>query len=65
MGAIGIKETLAYLDGKIDKFELHELISIHTGQLAKRQETFNKSQFPQRIKQLRTDLINNIKLIFN
>ncbi len=45
MKAIGIKETLEFLDGKIDKEELEELISIHTGQLAKRQQTFNKSQF--------------------
>lgn len=64
MGAIGIKETLLYLDGKIDKKELLEWISIHTAQLAKRQETFNNSQFPQRIKLLKNDLKKNIKLIF-
>jgi len=46
MKAIGIAECLAYLDGKIDKKALHNLISIHTAQLAKRQETFNKKQFP-------------------
>ena len=45
MSSIGIKETLDYLDGKIDKDKLEELISIHTAQLAKRQRTFNKSQF--------------------
>jgi len=45
MQSIGIKETLDYLDGKIDKKELQELISIHTAQLAKRQRTFNRSQF--------------------
>ncbi len=65
MGAIGIKETLLYLDGKIDKKELHEWITIHTAQLAKRQETFNKSQFPQRIKLLKNDLRKNIRSIFN
>ncbi len=64
MGAIGIKETLAYLDGKIDKKKLHELITIHTGQLAKRQETFNKSQFTDRIKLLKDDLRKKIKSIF-
>jgi len=48
MKAIGIKETLAYLDGEIDIAKLHELISIHTGQLAKRQTTFNRSQFRQK-----------------
>jgi len=45
MGSIGIVETLDYLDSKINKKELEELISIHTAQLAKRQRTFNKSQF--------------------
>ncbi|WP_373071584.1 tRNA (adenosine(37)-N6)-dimethylallyltransferase MiaA [Sulfurimonas sp.] len=45
MGAIGIVEVLDYLDGKIDKKEMLELISIHTAQLAKRQQTFNKNQF--------------------
>jgi len=45
MGSIGIVETLDYLDGKINKEQLEEQIYIHTSQLAKRQRTFNKSQF--------------------
>ena len=45
MSAIGIVETLDYLDGKISKKELQENIYIHTAQLAKRQRTFNRSQF--------------------
>jgi len=45
MKAIGIKETLAYLDGAYDKAKLSEQISTHTAQLAKRQTTFNTSQF--------------------
>ena len=45
MGSIGILETLDYLDGKINKDQLNEQISIHTAQLAKRQRTFNRSQF--------------------
>jgi tRNA dimethylallyltransferase len=45
MGAIGIVEVLEYLDGKVTKDEMLELISIHTAQLAKRQQTFNKTQF--------------------
>jgi tRNA dimethylallyltransferase len=64
MGAIGIKETLLYLDGKVDKKKLENLISIHTAQLAKRQETFNKSKFPERIKLLKTDLNKKIRSIF-
>jgi len=48
MKAIGIKETLAYLDGQYDQKTLKEKIAIHTGRLAKRQETFNRSQFKER-----------------
>ncbi len=45
MKAIGIIETLEYLDGKINKNELAKLVSTHTSQLAKRQQTFNTHQF--------------------
>ncbi len=45
MKAIGIKETLAYLDGIYTKSALEEKIAVNTGRLAKRQETFNRSQF--------------------
>ena len=49
MKAIGIKETLDFLDGKIKtKDELIQKISINTGQLAKRQQTFNKTQFKEK-----------------
>jgi len=45
MKAIGIKETLAYMDGVYNKKELLEKITINTSRLAKRQTTFNNSQF--------------------
>ncbi|MCK9492444.1 MAG: tRNA (adenosine(37)-N6)-dimethylallyltransferase MiaA [Sulfurimonas sp.] len=45
MNAIGIVEVLDYLDGKITKEKMSELISTHTSQLAKRQQTFNRTQF--------------------
>ncbi len=45
MKAIGIKETLAYLDGVYDKKLLLEKITTNTARLAKRQKTFNNSQF--------------------
>jgi len=45
MGAIGIVEVLDFLDGKTTLEQMLELISIHTAQLAKRQQTFNKTQF--------------------
>ena len=45
MKSIGIKETLAYLDGIYDKKLLLEKISTNTARLAKRQTTFNNSQF--------------------
>ena len=43
--AIGLKECLDFLDNKIDKTKLENLITTHTCQLAKRQETFNRSKF--------------------
>ena len=48
MKSIGIKEVLAYLDGYYNKIEMEEKIVIHTTQLAKRQRTFNKSQFKEK-----------------
>ena len=45
MRAIGIRETLAYLDGCYDKKMLKEKIVTNTARLAKRQTTFNNSQF--------------------
>ena len=45
MKAIGIIETLEYLDGRIDKKTLTDEITTHTAQLAKRQQTFNLNQF--------------------
>jgi tRNA dimethylallyltransferase len=50
MGAIGIKETLGYLDGIYDKTMLVEKITTNTARLAKRQTTFNTSQFKDVIK---------------
>ncbi|BAF69417.1 tRNA (adenosine(37)-N6)-dimethylallyltransferase MiaA [Nitratiruptor sp. SB155-2] len=50
MKAIGIKETIHYLDGKIKNIkDLEHAISTHTAQLAKRQQTFNKTQFKNKI----------------
>ena len=45
MASIGIIETLEYLDGRLTKKELEEKIATNTARLAKRQVTFNKSQF--------------------
>ena len=50
MKSIGIKETLAYLDGVYDKKMLIEKITTNTARLAKRQTTFNNSQFKDVIK---------------
>lgn len=44
--SIGLKECKEYFEGKISsKEELLSLISTHTAQLAKRQSTFNRTQF--------------------
>jgi len=48
MKAIGIKETLEYLDGKLNIDKLIEKITINTYHLAKRQQTFNKTQFKEK-----------------
>ena len=50
MKAIGIKETLAYLDGHYTKKEMIEKITTNTARLAKRQKTFNNSQFKNVVK---------------
>ena len=64
MNSIGIVESLDYLDGKIYKKQLEELISIHTAQLAKRQRTFNKSKFKNIYKDKLENLENKIISIF-
>jgi len=45
MGAIGIVEVLEYLDAKVTKDAMLKNIATHTAQLAKRQQTFNRTQF--------------------
>lgn len=50
MKAIGIKETLDYLDGIYDRSMLEEKITTNTARLAKRQTTFNNSQFESVVK---------------
>jgi len=49
MKAIGIIEVLEYLDGFVTKDEMIENIITHTVQLAKRQQTFNRTQFSESI----------------
>ena len=46
--AIGIIEVYDYLDGHISKEQMKEEVITHTAQLAKRQQTFNRGQFPSR-----------------
>ena len=65
MKSIGIIETLEYLDGKIDKKELEGLIFTHTAQLAKRQRTFNRSQFNNVFKGDLSLLLKEIPYFFN
>jgi tRNA dimethylallyltransferase len=54
--AIGIKETLEFLEGKYAIDKLEEMINIHTRQLAKRQKTFNVSQFDSRLTLAKIDV---------
>ena len=50
MKSIGIKETLEFLDGFLNSDELAKKISQNTAKLAKRQRTFNSTQFPLHVK---------------
>jgi len=49
MKAIGIIEVLAYLDGVFSKETMTQAIITHTTQLAKRQQTFNRTQFEEAV----------------
>ena len=64
MKSIGIKETLEFLDGKLTKNELIEQISTHTAQLAKRQTTFNRTQFSDKT-MIKNDEIEAFEKIFS
>lgn len=59
--AIGPKEILSYLRNEINMTQAEELINIHTSQLAKRQRTFNKTQFGEHYLQEFTVLKDIIK----
>jgi tRNA dimethylallyltransferase len=60
MRSIGIKETLQFLDGFLNKNELVEKITTNTAQLAKRQRTFNSTQFAPHVKGSPKDIYTNI-----
>ena len=66
MSSIGVIETLEYLDGKLSKQELEDKISLNTSKLAKRQNTFNKSQLTEKtsniIENLNSDIIKHFSL---
>ena len=56
MKAIGIKEVLDYFDGKYSYNQMRDKIITNTARLAKRQVTFNKSQF-KRVDNLKLDKV--------
>lgn len=65
MKSIGIIETLEYLDGKLNKNELEQKIVSNTAQLAKRQRTFNKSQFGNKqVRNILSSLNSDILKLF-
>ena len=65
MSSIGIVETLEYLDGKISKQELEDKIIQNTLKLAKRQNTFNKGQFTNRVSNIIPSLNSEIIKYFS
>ncbi len=58
--AIGIKEVLDFLDGKLNKKEMEEKIATNTAKLAKRQQTFNKTQFTNIIRKPADELYEDM-----
>ena len=64
MGSIGIIETLEYLDGKLNKKQLEEKITLNTAKLAKRQNTFNKGQFKNKTSNIIENLNSDILKYF-
>lgn len=56
MKAIGIKEVLDFFDGRYSRAEVEEKIVTNTLHLAKRQRTFNTSQFPTHPKAILSEL---------
>ena len=64
MKAIGIIEVLEYLDGSCTKEEMIENIITHTAQLAKRQQTFNRTQFKEAVSAELGALPNLINKVF-
>lgn len=66
LNSIGLKECGEFLRGELGKDELYEQICTHTAQLAKRQRTFNKSQFLEnKISQDLANLENSINEFIN
>lgn len=65
MKAIGIVEVLDYFDGRYGYKAMRERIVINTARLAKRQRTFNRSQFPKVIRGDRARLKKEIEKILS
>jgi len=62
MKSIGIAEVLDYFDGRCDYRQMREKIVTHTARLAKRQRTFNRSQFQNVIRGNIKELKEKIKV---
>ena len=60
--AIGVKEVLDYFDGKYNKNQPFEKIVTNTARLAKRQQTFNKTQFRDKISMPLEKLYKNFNI---
>ncbi|MEO1941574.1 MAG: tRNA dimethylallyltransferase, partial [Campylobacterales bacterium] len=64
---IGAREVLDYFDGKLSWGELPTAIATHTAQFAKRQITFNRHQFPNKISgtpsQLKPKILSTLRKI--
>lgn len=63
--AIGIIEVYEYLDGRLSLQQLKDEIILHTVQLAKKQQTFNRNQFSHRKLLSIEEIYKEANLFFN
>jgi tRNA dimethylallyltransferase len=65
MKAIGVREVLDYFDGVYDREQLFEKIVTNSARLAKRQQTFNRTQFREKVSLPLSQLEERLEQLFS
>jgi tRNA dimethylallyltransferase len=65
MKAIGVREVLDYFDGVYDREQLFEKIVTNSVRLAKRQQTFNRTQFREKVSLPLSQLEERLEQLFS